>query len=233
VAGSPVKRFRRLLDIKDEDGLTPQERMFCSRYQTHWDVMRALRESFGATKLDAKKVLNKAEVQAVIQRETAARNKMYEFQPDWVLRELAMSLKGMRFSNFIESCTCGGHTTGEHAEDCPVGKDKPIYDWTEEAEAAVASVEEEPVYDYVDGKKRIVKYRRKLRFHSKTELLALILRHMGLDHLPSAEGRDRLKEMLAVFQAGPVPRTIEGEVTEKMTVTVREEPKQPEPKKKK
>jgi hypothetical protein len=199
--GTPVKRLRNLLT--DEDGLTPAEQKFVSRYLIHSDAIRAMREAFGDTRHNSKKLLTKPEIVAVLRRELAARKERYTLQADWVLAELAMLIRTRWRDFFYEDGT-------------PI----PVHLLSDEADAALASIDFEDKFEWDEddsGKKvrkksgEIIKYRR----YSKTEALALALRNLGIDHAPSAEGRDRLKEMMVVFQAGPVPRQIEGETTEK------------------
>jgi phage terminase small subunit len=194
--------MRKLLAAMDEEGLTPEYRRFVDFYCQHLDGHKAVRQAFDRPR-SLQSVINKPEVMEAISRRQKATSDRFKLSKEWLVQELVYVVGARRRDLFDEE-----------------GNSLPVPEWPDYLDAAIASVDFEDLMekDEETGKRHKTGNVIKVRFNSKTEAGSLLMRHLGIDHMPSAEGRDRLKEVMAVFQAGPVPRetpAIEGEVTKK------------------
>jgi phage terminase small subunit len=187
VPGSPEKRFRKIL--LDDEGLNPQERRFVDRYVIHHVARRAMEEAYGlASGHNLQRLITKPEIISAIKRRENEISERFNLTAEWVVQQLTY-IAGARHRDLYDK------------EGNPI----PIHELPDYADAALAGVEYEDIWEKdEDGKKvrvgRILKYRH----YNKNESAALLMRHLGIDHGSMREGRDRLKELVEVFKAGPV-----------------------------
>lgn len=189
-----------MLAAMDEEGLTPEERKFVEFYDQHHDPHKALRQAYGTDHhRSLQKLINKPEVMAAIKRRQDYASQRFNLSKEWVIQQL-MYKSGARKRDLYDE----------------QGNVLPVNEWPDYLDAAISSIDFEDLYEKDDGGKRQkVGKTLKVRFYNTNESDALLLRYLGVDHGSSSSGRDRLKEILSVCQAGPVPRAIEGEVVEK------------------
>lgn len=194
MAGTPKKRLRKILASIDEDGLIPEDRRFCDLYVRDHDLHKAIRMAYGSSR-NAQKLITRPEIIAALKRREDYISTRFKCTTEWMVDQLSY-IAGARHRDFYDE----------------EGKPIPTHLLPDYADAALAGIDIEERFEKdSDGNRvpyRILKY----RFHNKNEAIVVLMRHKGVDHAPSAEGRDRLKELVEVFKAGPVKLTIEGEI---------------------
>jgi phage terminase small subunit len=198
VAGSPKKRLRKILAAVDEEGLDPETRLFCDYYVQHHDLHKAIRQAYGGSR-NAQKIITRPEVIAAIKRREEYVKNRFQLSTEWIVQQLLYKSGARKRDLFDEE-----------------GNLLPVTQWPDYLDAAISSIDFEDLYEKdEDGKRKKVGKVLKCRFYNTNESDALLMRHLGIDHMPSQEGRDRLHELVQVFKAGPVPRLETSKTEEK------------------
>ena len=192
--------MRKILAALDEDGLIPEDRRFCDLYVQNHDLHKAIRIAYGGPR-NAQKLISRPEIVAAIKRREDYISTRFKCTTEWMVDQLSY-IAGARHRDFYDE----------------EGKPIPTHLLPDYADAALAGIDIEERFEKdSDGNRvpyRILKY----RFHNKNEAIVVLMRHKGVDHAPSAEGRDRLKELVEVFKAGGVSRdkpALEGQAVKK------------------
>lgn len=188
----------------DEDGLTDRERAIIDRYLIHRNKHRAVREVCGMPKKKPgqKKptrpditIFSRPQVRMVLDREIADYRRRYKLEADWVMEQLAFLVRMDPRKLFDEN-----------------GAPIAVQDLDEATAAAVVGIEVEDIYEGRGEDRVYVGQVRKYKLHSKTEAIALAMKHLGILDTGGSRQKDRLHEVIAAMREGPVDRkTIEGQ----------------------
>lgn len=148
--------------------LTPKEERFCVEYLIDLNGTQAAKRAGykGSVKVlgvTATRLLAKASAKARIDELKMQRNKRVLVNADEILRELAR----IGYSDPRQ-------VFGED------GKIKDPKDWPEDLARAIASIEVDEIFEFVDGKKIWTGYTKKVKFWNKVQSLELLGKHRRL-----------------------------------------------------
>jgi phage terminase small subunit len=152
---------------KDKDGLTIKQKAFCLEYHKSGNAMESAINSGYSKKTAGEQgyqLLQKTSIQNFLASLSAKLEKKFELSSEKIINELSLS----------------GFFDPINIFDIESGCVKSIKDITEAARRAIASIEVQETFEFVDGKKEWNGYIKKIRFWDKIKSNELLGKHLGM-----------------------------------------------------
>lgn len=167
-----------------EKPLTPQQERFCEEYLVDLCGRKAaIRASYAekAAEAQASRMLKDPRIQRRIKELMAKRSKRVELDQDQVLKELAR----IGFSDVRRLFDEKGNI-------------KDPSKWPKSLARAIASIEVDELYDYVDGRRVHIGQTKKVKFWPKVSALELLGKHLGMFSKTTVDfGTETLEALVA------------------------------------
>lgn len=164
--------------------LTPKQAAFVAEYQKDWNGAAAARRAGYSEKSAHKQAPQLLAIPSII-KELESKVKAKVEKIDVQTEEILNEFKNIGFSDLLDLYNEDG--TLKHPREWPV-----------ETRRAVASIETEELFDYVNGEKVWIGYTKKVKFWNKNQALEALGKHKKMfNNVVEVELGDKLAQHLA------------------------------------